>query len=241
MLPLIKCRLTYKKRSAHSSRKQQRNETVATFQNEVFREQRVVVDGHRYESCAFIYCTLVYTGGELPAFVHCRFRKTRIRLEDRAHNTTQYLSLLVKTGLSGAADRVLSGMQQNKLPLSMKPAAPPAINTGRNYRELFTYMAVMVGVAALLVLALWYGFLVRPEQVLARPGTPLTATSQLRAMPDLPEDLDQYYDDWYGQQKEQLGGYGWIDQSAGIARIPIDTAMELLVAEGLPIQQQTQE
>jgi hypothetical protein len=60
-------------------------------------------------------------------------------------------------------------------------------------------------------------------------------------MPDLPEDLDQYYDDWYGQQSEQLGSYGWIDQSGGVARIPIEKAMELLVAEGLPIQQQAEE
>jgi hypothetical protein len=214
---------------------------VATFQNEVFREQRVVVDGNRYESCAFIYCTIVYTGGELPAFLHCRFRKTKIRLEDRAHNTTQYLNRLRKVGLDGAVDRVLLGMQKKTLPLATKPAPPPALNTGRNYRELFTYMGVMVGVAALLVLALWYGFLVRPDQVLARPGTPLTASSQLRAMPDLPEDLDQYYDDWYGQQSEQLGSYGWIDQSGGVARIPIEKAMELLVAEGLPIQQQAEE
>jgi hypothetical protein len=213
---------------------------VATFQNEVFREQRVVVDGHRYESCAFIYCTIVYTGGDLPAFVNCRFRQTRIRLEDRAHNTTQYLNRLRKVGLDGAVDRVLLGMQKKTLPLATKPAPPPALNTGRNYRELFTYMGVMVGVAALLVLALWYGFLVRPEQVLAR-SMPLTASSQLRAMPDLPEDLDQYYDDWYGQQAEQLGGYGWIDQSSGVARIPIEKAMELLVAEGLPIQQQGEE
>jgi hypothetical protein len=31
-----------------------------------------------------------------------------------------------------------------------------------------------------------------------------------------------------------LQSYGWIDQSAGIARIPIDQAMELLATRGLP-------
>lgn len=31
-----------------------------------------------------------------------------------------------------------------------------------------------------------------------------------------------------------LSSYGWVDRGAGIARIPIDRAMELLVARGLP-------
>ncbi|MEO8431204.1 MAG: hypothetical protein ABI592_06805 [Acidobacteriota bacterium] len=32
----------------------------------------------------------------------------------------------------------------------------------------------------------------------------------------------------------RLSSYGWIDRSAGIARIPIDRAMELIVARGVP-------
>ena len=32
----------------------------------------------------------------------------------------------------------------------------------------------------------------------------------------------------------RLQSYGWIDQAAGIARIPIDRAMELLATRGLP-------
>jgi hypothetical protein len=31
-----------------------------------------------------------------------------------------------------------------------------------------------------------------------------------------------------------LGSYGWVDPNAGVARIPIDRAMELLVERGLP-------
>jgi hypothetical protein len=31
-----------------------------------------------------------------------------------------------------------------------------------------------------------------------------------------------------------LGGYGWVDANAGVARIPIDRAMEILVEKGLP-------
>jgi hypothetical protein len=35
-------------------------------------------------------------------------------------------------------------------------------------------------------------------------------------------------------ESTRLQSYGWIDQAAGIARIPIDQAMELLATRGLP-------
>jgi hypothetical protein len=35
-------------------------------------------------------------------------------------------------------------------------------------------------------------------------------------------------------ENARLQSYGWIDQTAGIARIPIDKAMELLATRGLP-------
>jgi hypothetical protein len=36
------------------------------------------------------------------------------------------------------------------------------------------------------------------------------------------------------EEEEELNSYGWIDMGNGIARIPIDRAMELIVEEGLP-------
>ncbi len=36
------------------------------------------------------------------------------------------------------------------------------------------------------------------------------------------------------QEEEILTGYGWVDREEGIARIPIDRAMELLIQRGLP-------
>src|SRR2546421_3009536 len=40
------------------------------------------------------------------------------------------------------------------------------------------------------------------------------------------------------QEEKNLNSYGWIDQKAGIARIPIDRAMELLAQRGLPTRLQ---
>jgi hypothetical protein len=36
------------------------------------------------------------------------------------------------------------------------------------------------------------------------------------------------------KQQSLLEGYGWVNKEAGIARIPIDEAMKLVVARGLP-------
>jgi len=35
-------------------------------------------------------------------------------------------------------------------------------------------------------------------------------------------------------EAERLGSYGWVDKDGGIARIPIDRAMEMLLQRGLP-------
>ena len=36
-------------------------------------------------------------------------------------------------------------------------------------------------------------------------------------------------------QENQLNSYGWVDEKAGVAHIPIDRAMELIVQRGLPV------
>ena len=40
------------------------------------------------------------------------------------------------------------------------------------------------------------------------------------------------------QEEEVLNSYGWVDEKAGIARIPIGRAMQLVAQQGLPTRQQ---
>lgn len=37
-------------------------------------------------------------------------------------------------------------------------------------------------------------------------------------------------------EDEKLNSYRWVDQKAGIVRIPIDRAMDLLIEKGLPVR-----
>lgn len=50
-----------------------------------------------------------------------------------------------------------------------------------------------------------------------------------------PEDLKEMED----SANATLSSYGWVDQKAGIARVPIQEAMKLLLTRGLPTAQQT--
>jgi hypothetical protein len=50
-----------------------------------------------------------------------------------------------------------------------------------------------------------------------------------------PNDLKQYQ----AAQGEILNSYGWVDQKAGIVRIPIDRAMDILLQKGLPVRRAT--
>jgi hypothetical protein len=48
------------------------------------------------------------------------------------------------------------------------------------------------------------------------------------------DDVQEMREQLYGEES-QLQSYGWVDESAGEARIPIARAMELTVERGLPV------
>ena len=46
-------------------------------------------------------------------------------------------------------------------------------------------------------------------------------------------------EEWLKVEQEQLNNSGWVDRNAGITRIPIERAKELLLERGLPFREQT--
>jgi hypothetical protein len=57
--------------------------------------------------------------------------------------------------------------------------------------------------------------------------------------PPAPRLQTQPFKDIYLMRKaeaERLESYGWVDQPAGVTRIPIDRAMELVIERGLPVR-----
>jgi hypothetical protein len=43
---------------------------------------------------------------------------------------------------------------------------------------------------------------------------------------------------WRAREDAELNSYGWVDRQAGIVRLPIERAMDLLVQRGLPVRGQ---
>jgi hypothetical protein len=107
------------------------------------------------------------------------------------------------------------------------------ISVGR----LFAFAGGVAGLVifGVIVSALAFRFFVR-RQPLGPPAAPFENVRQLPPEPRLqveaPQDLKRYRAD----QDEILSSYGWIDQKAGIVRIPIDQAMDILLQKGYPVR-----
>ena len=101
-------------------------------------------------------------------------------------------------------------------------------------------LAFAAGVVALVVLGVMgsaavFHFFVRHQPL----GPPASPFEDVRAMPPEPRlqttaplDLKRYRDD----QEKILQSYGWVDSQAGIVRIPVDRAMDLLLQKGYPVR-----
>ena len=101
-------------------------------------------------------------------------------------------------------------------------------------------LAFAAGLVALVVLgvlgsAAVFHFFVR-QQPLGPPASPFEDVRPMPPEPRLqttaPLDLKRYRE---GQEKI-LQSYGWVDSQAGIVRIPVDRAVDLLLQKGYPVR-----
>jgi hypothetical protein len=74
----------------------------------------------------------------------------------------------------------------------------------------------------------------RADTRVVEPGD-ITKFPQPRLETNEPVEIN----DFRVQEEKNLNSYGWVDQQAGVVRIPIERAMELLAQRGLPTRQQT--
>lgn len=92
-------------------------------------------------------------------------------------------------------------------------------------------------VASVVVVSALFNYFVA-HQGLGPPASPFENTRKLPPpnVPLLqvapPRELAHYRK----EQEDLLDSYGWVDRKAGIVRIPIDRAMDLLVQRGLPVR-----
>jgi hypothetical protein len=104
-------------------------------------------------------------------------------------------------------------------------------------KGLIVFAVVLVGV--IVVVDYCLGFVMRDfsreEKVMEALAPPLLADKSEtfpapRLQPSPPIDLVKFKAD----ESTRLNEYGWVDQKAGIAHIPIDRAIDIVAKKGLP-------
>lgn len=116
-------------------------------------------------------------------------------------------------------------------------------------------IAFLVGLAIFgfimaIVLVGMFEFLDSNQKKHEPPQNPLVKAVNADTRQGTPQDADKFpqprletnerdqLNDRRLKEEETLNSYGWVDQKAGIARIPIERAMELVAQQGLPTSPQ---
>src|SRR6202158_2438415 len=124
-------------------------------------------------------------------------------------------------------------------------------------RGIFAFMIGLVvsGVVIYFIIVGMYSFLDKYERSQMTTASPLVSSSGAMERVMTQDDVDKLFKengapmletnergqfrDFLMDQEGQLNSYGWVDEKAGVAHIPIERAMELTVQRGLPVYPQS--
>lgn len=108
-----------------------------------------------------------------------------------------------------------------------------------NVRAVLMFCLGLVVVVGVVQVAMWQMFELLERQAAQNDPvvSPLAVPAgrippEPRLLTDEPGNLRQIK----GEEEQILRGYGWVDQNAGAARIPIDEAKKRLLEQGLPVR-----
>jgi hypothetical protein len=123
-------------------------------------------------------------------------------------------------------------------------------------RGVFAFMIglAVVGIVIYFIIIGMYSFLDKYERSQMAAASPLVTTPGAISRVVTQEDMDRTFKDngapmletdergqlrgFLINQESRLNSYGWVDQKAGVAHIPIERAMELIVQRGMPVYPQ---
>ena len=109
-----------------------------------------------------------------------------------------------------------------------------------NVRAIFAFGAGLLAVGLVVQVLLWLLMNYYTKQAAQVPRNfPLSAEYQLQAPPEPRLQIHPQQDlrDLRAREDEILHGYGWVDKNTGVARIPIEEAMKIVVQRGLPARE----
>ena len=120
-------------------------------------------------------------------------------------------------------------------------------------RGVFAFMIglAVIGVVIYFIVVGMYTFLDKYERSQMATASPLDTSKGAISRVVTQDDMDKTFKDngapmletnergqfrdFLMNQENQLNSYGWVDEKTGVAHIPIEHAMELIVQRGLPV------
>jgi hypothetical protein len=110
-----------------------------------------------------------------------------------------------------------------------------------NVRAILGYGIGLMAIAAVVHLFLWWllGMYTRQAERAQAQAYPLAAEQQqqLPPSPRFQENPQQDMRELRARQQALLEGYAWVNRDGGVARIPIEEAMRMVVERGLPTRE----
>ena len=125
---------------------------------------------------------------------------------------------------------------------SNKPNDPVDTSAGWEKRDVnikglfqFAFWMAVVLVVTLVGMRFTFAFYKRVEP-LGPTASPMVSTTyrMIPSKPLLQVQPHQELEDHCAAQQQDVNTYAWVNQSSGVVRIPVDRAMELVLAKGLP-------
>jgi len=125
-----------------------------------------------------------------------------------------------------------------RAPHGQEPGKARPFDDEINVRALAYYGLALAAVTALVLLAMWILFGVLRRQATERDPapSPLLSAAERRLPPDprLQTTPEADLRSLRAEEEERLTSYGWVDPAQGLARIPIERALEITAERGLP-------
>jgi hypothetical protein len=111
-----------------------------------------------------------------------------------------------------------------------------------NVPAIVGFGAGLLAVGIVIQLLMWLLFNFYTKQAAQVPRAfPLSVEYQQQPPPEprLQEHPEEDMRQLRAQEDAILQGYGWVDKGSGVARIPIEEAMKIVVQRGLPAREAT--
>lgn len=125
----------------------------------------------------------------------------------------------------------------------MSTAHPPSPKNGHNryeksdvgFRFALVFITALIAVVVVILIVLtWFYRIIAPKPQLAASTQTADAPRMLPPEPRLQSDPVQDMIKHRAEEEQKMKSYGWVDSNAGIARIPVDRALQLTAERGLP-------